>query len=87
MLLCGKVRIVKAVMSQPVFSDWRQHARLARTTQPQRGRMRLKGLQSEVKTKTRGVGGQIGMEMMARERCGRVEKGGMLQGGSEGVCS
>ena len=35
---------VKAVMSQPVFSDWRQRACLARTTQPQRGRMRVKGL-------------------------------------------
>jgi hypothetical protein len=58
---------VKAVMSQPVFSDWRQRACLARTTQPQRGRMRLKGLQSEVKTKTRSFGGQIGVEMRARE--------------------
>ena len=58
---------VKAVMSQPVFSDWRQHACLARTTQPQRGRMRMKGLQSEVKTKLGGIGGQIGVEMRARE--------------------
>ena len=47
-----QVKALKAVMSQPVFSDWRQRACLARTTQPQRGRMRLKGLQSEAKTKT-----------------------------------
>jgi hypothetical protein len=33
---------VKAVMSQPVFSDWRQLACLARTTQQQRSRMRVK---------------------------------------------
>lgn len=48
-----QVKELKAVMSQPVFSDWRQRACLARTTQPQRGRMRLERVcRSEVKTKT-----------------------------------
>jgi hypothetical protein len=74
---------VKAVMSQPVFSDWRQHACLARTTQPQRSRNEGEKICSQrLRRKLRALVAKMAVEMRARKGVQGLVKGGMLQGGS-----